>query len=162
MFSSPSTRGHRRTVDRSAARPGRVDQAVEIALPDAACRARLVDLYAEEIPISAAQRDDLVDRLDGVSAAFVKELMRRASVLAAIAGRVANHDDLVAALDELYGDAGALTRTLLGAEIASPTSRTPSAGNHSLASVVNVRHSPFQPRCGDSSTTSPAYRPGYR
>jgi hypothetical protein len=103
-----------------AARPGRVDQAVEITLPDAACRGRLVDLYAEEIPISAAERTALVDRLDGVSAAFVKELMRRASVLAAIAGRVANHDDLVAALDELYGDAGALTRTLLGAEISSP------------------------------------------
>jgi cell division protease FtsH len=103
-----------------AARPGRVDQAVEIALPNASCRARLVDLYAEEIPISTAERAALVDRLDGVSAAFVKELMRRASVLAAIAGRVANHDDLVTALDELYGDAGELTRTLLGAEIASP------------------------------------------
>ncbi len=99
-----------------AARPGRVDQAVEIALPDAACRARLVDLYAEEIPISQNERAALVERLEGVSAAFVKELMRRASVVAAIAGRVANHADLVSALDELYGDAGALTRSLLGAE----------------------------------------------
>ena len=99
-----------------AARPGRVDQAVEISLPDAASRARLIDLYAEGISISQGQRAALVDRLDGVSAAFVKELMRRASILAAIAGRIAGHDDVTAALDELYSDAGALTRTLLGAD----------------------------------------------
>ena len=103
-----------------AARPGRVDQAIEIALPDAACRARLVDLYAAGIVISSAERSALVERLDGVSAAFIKELMRRASVLATIDGRPAGHGDVVAALDELYEDAGALTRTLLGADVSSP------------------------------------------
>ena len=56
-----------------AARPGRVDQAVEIALPDAACRARLVDLYAVGIVINPAESAALVERLDGVSAAFVKD-----------------------------------------------------------------------------------------
>ena len=99
-----------------ATRPGRIDQAVEVILPDASCRARLIELYAGEISIEQAQRERLVDRLDGVSAAFIKELMRRASVLAAIARRPANDEDVTAALDELYGDAGALTRTLLGAD----------------------------------------------
>jgi DNA polymerase III delta prime subunit len=103
-----------------ATRPGRIDQAVEVILPDAACRARLIELYAGGISIDPAQRAALVDRLDGVSAAFIKELMRRAAVLAAIAGGVASHDHVTAALDELYSDAGALTRTLLGADAPSP------------------------------------------
>lgn len=103
-----------------AARPGRVDQAVEIKLPDAACRARLVELYGAGIALDEAQRGALVERLDGVSAAFVKELMRRADVLAAVAGRAATHDHVVSALDELYGDAGALTRSLLGATSPAP------------------------------------------
>jgi hypothetical protein len=61
------------------------------------------------------QIDALVRRLDGVTAAFVKELMRRATVLATLAGHQTASADVDDALDELFDDAGALTRTLLGA-----------------------------------------------
>ncbi|MFN0028509.1 MAG: hypothetical protein ACKV2O_15215 [Acidimicrobiales bacterium] len=98
-----------------ATRPGRVNQAVEIALPDTACRERLIELYAADITLSSAQRTLLAQRLQGVSAAFIKELMRRAAMRAAMDNRTESIDDVTAALDELYRDTGALTRSLLGA-----------------------------------------------
>jgi len=98
-----------------AARPGRVDQAVEIALPDAECRRRLLALYGAGIEMGDEAVDGLVERLDGVAAALVKELLRRATLLAALDGRPTSLDDVDAALDELYADAGALTRSVLGA-----------------------------------------------
>lgn len=55
-----------------AARLGRVDQAVEIGLPDAECRGRLLDLYLRDLGLSSDGLDDVVERLDGVSASFVK------------------------------------------------------------------------------------------
>jgi ATP-dependent 26S proteasome regulatory subunit len=52
-----------------SARPGRVDQAIEIGLPDAAARAHLIDLYvAESLTVDA--RDAVVagtDRFVGSS-----------------------------------------------------------------------------------------------
>jgi ATPase family associated with various cellular activities (AAA) len=102
-----------------AARPGRVDVAVEIALPDAAARERLLVLYGRNVPmeLTAADIDLAVERTDGTTASFVKELIRR-SVLEAL------HDDpalttvtgahLTRALDDLLDAAQAVTRTLLG------------------------------------------------
>ncbi|MEZ5222709.1 MAG: ATP-binding protein [Ilumatobacteraceae bacterium] len=62
-----------------AARPGRVDQALEIGVPDAAGRRALFELYLGE-PVDAATLADAVDRTSGVAAAFVKELARRATL----------------------------------------------------------------------------------
>jgi cell division protease FtsH len=98
-----------------ANRPGRVDQAIEVGLPDAECRDRLIHLYGASLGLTNTQREALVRRLDGVTAAFVKELMRRATVLATLAGHQTASADVDDALDELFDDAGALTRTLLGA-----------------------------------------------
>ena len=63
-----------------AARPGRVDVAVEIDLPDAEARERLLALYGRSLPLrlSDAETRNVVDRTDGVTASFLKELLRRA------------------------------------------------------------------------------------
>ena len=63
-----------------AARPGRVDIAVEIALPDALARERLLTLYGQNVPLDLTQEDVqlTVERTDGTTASFLKELIRRA------------------------------------------------------------------------------------
>jgi ATP-dependent 26S proteasome regulatory subunit len=63
-----------------AARPGRVDVAVEIDLPDGNARRRLFALYARAVPtdLSDAEIDTIVERTDGVTASFLRELLRRA------------------------------------------------------------------------------------
>src|SRR5262245_65767652 len=60
-----------------ASRPGRVDQAIEFPLPDAAGREKLVRLYARGVALDDEVVGELVARTERVSAAFIKELMRR-------------------------------------------------------------------------------------
>jgi hypothetical protein len=101
-----------------ALRPGRVDQAVELPLPDPDGRRRLLELYAEGLDVRADALARLVDRTDGVSPAFIRELMRRAALFAAesSAGAIALEDrHLEDALEDLESSRSALTRTLLGA-----------------------------------------------
>lgn len=100
-----------------AARPGRIDLAVEIPLPDETLRRRLLRLYARGLDLQLADEGAVVGRTEGVTASFVKELLRQAALAAAEDGRTAVVDeDLQATLDELLRDASALTRVLLGAE----------------------------------------------
>jgi hypothetical protein len=101
-----------------AARPGRVDLAVEVPRPDAACRRRLLELYGAGLDLKG-DLDAVVARTDGASAAFMRELVRKAAVLAADAdageGRIVVRDaQLEAALRELLVTGGALGRSLLG------------------------------------------------
>ncbi len=103
-----------------AARPGRVDLAVEIPPPDAECRRRLVRLYGVSLGLGATDVDRVVERTAGVSAAFINELLRRAALIAvtsadAPAGVHVDGAHLDRALDEMLDRAGALSRTLLGA-----------------------------------------------
>lgn len=101
-----------------AARPGRVDQAVALELPDAAGRRALFELYRGELRVDTSGLDDVIARTEGVTASFLKELLRRAALLAAT--RTADDElavsaaDLSAALDELLDTRNAMTRTLLG------------------------------------------------
>jgi ATP-dependent 26S proteasome regulatory subunit len=98
-----------------AARPGRIDLALEIPLPDADARARLVALYAGDAQLDAGTERDVVARTEGVSGAFVKELMRQAALRAALDGRPQpTGADVTATLDELLEERSALTRRLLG------------------------------------------------
>jgi ATPase family associated with various cellular activities (AAA) len=102
-----------------AARPGRVDVAVEIALPDAPARERLLRLYGQNVPLALTGEDVslAVERSEGTTASFLKELIRR-SVLESL------HDDpaltavtgahLARALDDLLDAAQTVTRALLG------------------------------------------------
>jgi hypothetical protein len=87
-----------------AARPGRIDQSVELPLPDATDRRRLIELYARGLQLRAGRLDEVVERLDGASPAHVKELLRKAALLAAEErdGAITVEDrHLLAALDEL-------------------------------------------------------------
>ncbi len=99
-----------------AARPGRVDQAIEFPLPDREGRARLFELYSRGIPI-AADLESFIDRTQGASGAFISELLRRALLFAAQEG---SQEVLVphmeSALRELCLAGGNLTRSLLGFE----------------------------------------------
>jgi hypothetical protein len=105
-----------------AARPGRVDQAVELTMPDLDARRRLFELYRGALQIDTSGLDAVLARTEGVTASFLKELMRRAAVLAAAdadgaEGLLAvSSAHLEAALDELLDTRNALTRVLLGAE----------------------------------------------
>jgi ATP-dependent 26S proteasome regulatory subunit len=102
-----------------AARPGRVDQAVALELPDAAGRRALFELYRGNLEVDTSRLDDVIARTDGVTASFLKELLRRAALVAAsrtpgVDGIAVSADDLKAALDELLDTHNAMTRTLLG------------------------------------------------
>jgi ATP-dependent 26S proteasome regulatory subunit len=102
-----------------AARPGRVDQAVALELPDAAARRALFELYRGDLPVDTSGLDDVIARTEGVTASFLKELIRRAALLAATRtpdGRDLSvaAEDLRGALDELLDTRNAMTRTLLG------------------------------------------------
>src|SRR5262249_21999616 len=59
-----------------ADRPGRVDLAVEIPRPDAACRERLLRVYARDLTVDA-DLGQVVAGTEGGTASFIKELIRR-------------------------------------------------------------------------------------
>lgn len=98
-----------------AQRPGRVDLAVEVPLPDRAARRLLLARYARAIAFSPAVLDEVAGRVEGMTASFVKELVRRAVLIAAEAGRDTTDDDLTHAADEMLDEAQNITRALLGA-----------------------------------------------
>jgi len=105
-----------------AQRPGRVDQAVELPLPDAEGRRRLLALYRGNLDLELVDVDPIVAKTEGVTASFFKELLRRAALLSAERadgdgdGALAVGDaELQAALDQLLAQRNQLTRVLLGA-----------------------------------------------
>ncbi|HET9720377.1 MAG TPA: AAA family ATPase [Solirubrobacteraceae bacterium] len=97
-----------------AARPGRVDLALEAPLPDDACRTRLLHLYAREIPLDERAVSELAEITEGVTGAFIKELMRQATLRAALAGRSPGAGDVKTIAEELLDERATLTRRLLG------------------------------------------------
>jgi hypothetical protein len=103
-----------------AARPGRVDVAVEIGLPDADSRRRLFEVYSRGVPLAAepADLEAVVERTEGVTASFLKELVRRA-VLESLTERPGaleqvSGEHLSRALDDLLDSTQTVTRALLG------------------------------------------------
>src|ERR1700761_6747144 len=108
-----------------AARPGRVDVAVEIALPDGPARERLLALYGRGVPLRLTGPDiaAAVERTQDTTASFLKELIRR-SVLEALHDGEAGAEPgtvpevtgihLSRALDDLLDSTQGVTRTLLG------------------------------------------------
>ncbi|MCC2336250.1 AAA family ATPase [Cellulomonas wangsupingiae] len=97
-----------------AQRPGRVDLAVEVPLPDAPGRRRLFRLYAADLPFTPDALDAAAEATAGMTASFVKEAIRRAVLLAAEDGRHVGDDDLASAVQEMTGDSERITRSLLG------------------------------------------------
>jgi hypothetical protein len=101
-----------------AARPGRVDQAIEIPPPDATCRRRLFELYSRGLTVELSDWPRLIDRTVGASGAFIRELLRKAAVFAAEedggAALVVRDRHIDEGLAELLVDGGPLTKSLLG------------------------------------------------
>jgi ATPase family associated with various cellular activities (AAA) len=95
-------------------RPGRVDLAVEIPLPDESARRALLGLYARDLPVTPAALDDAAGRCGGVTASFFKELARRTVLTAADADHPVDDAVLANAVTEMLSDSEQLTRALLG------------------------------------------------
>jgi hypothetical protein len=113
-----------------AGRPGRVDQAIYFPLPDIECRRKLIQEFGKNLDMGAIDIEPLLARTEGASPAFIKELFRRATLLAlqrafCAAPRAARSnslrkpvaltsDDFTLALRELVESGGELTRSFLG------------------------------------------------
>ena len=99
-------------------RPGRIDQAIEFPLPDEDGRAKLTRLYARNLQISDEIVNIVVKRTKGVSAAFIKELMRRCAQfqIEASTGTNLSKSSVDSALEEMLFAGGTLNRRLLGAQ----------------------------------------------
>lgn len=109
-----------------AMRPGRVDHAVEVPLPDAEGRRRLLELYRGGLDLDLSDSEALIERMAGVTASFVKELIRRAALIAITEQEGEDEESngtplhvstahLDQALEILAGARHQLTRRLLGA-----------------------------------------------
>jgi ATP-dependent Clp protease adapter protein ClpS len=99
-----------------ASRPGRIDQAIEVPLPDDIGRRKLVQLYGRALPLGDAVVSEAAQRTKGVSAAFIKELMRRVAQasIARDGGTTVEADDISEALDDMLFAGGKLNVKLLG------------------------------------------------
>jgi ATP-dependent Clp protease adapter protein ClpS len=99
-----------------ASRPGRIDQAIEVPLPDEAGRNKLVQLYGRGLPLGDAVISEAAQRTKGVSAAFIKELMRRIAQasIARDGGTSVEAGDISEALDDMLFAGGKLNVKLLG------------------------------------------------
>jgi hypothetical protein len=100
-----------------ASRPGRIDQAIEFPLPDEEGRRQLIRLYSRGLKLTDRLINSLAKRTGGVSAAFIKELMRRSAQYHLQAGRRGElaEGDAVEAIEEMLFAGGSLNRKLLGA-----------------------------------------------
>jgi hypothetical protein len=104
-----------------ASRPGRVDQAIEFPLPDDAGRGQLAKLYASGLRLTDEMVELVVRKTRNASAAFIKELMRRAAQYCLEDGSSAlERRALDAAIEEMLFTGGSLNAKLLGAASVEP------------------------------------------
>jgi len=112
-----------------AERPGRVDLAAELPLPDEDARRALFRLYQGGLVLDGVDVDAVIARTEGVTAPFLKELLRKAALLAAdgdgpdgAEGEVIRVRDehITTALDQLLTVRSQLTRVLLGGQAQVP------------------------------------------
>jgi ATP-dependent Clp protease adapter protein ClpS len=99
-----------------ASRPGRIDQAIEVPVPNETGRKKLVQLYGRGLPLGEAIVGEAAQRTEGVSAAFIKELMRRVAQasIARDSGKTVDSSDISQALDDMLFTGGKLNVKLLG------------------------------------------------
>lgn len=113
-----------------AARPGRIDHAVEVGLPDAVARERLISLYGRGLSLDLRDMPRILSRTEGVTASFIKEMLRRALTHALADGREKVTDARVhQALDALLDPANPLTPALLGVSEESMLQRQKARGS---------------------------------
>ena len=63
-----------------AARPGRIDLVAELPIPDAAGRARLLELYARGLELRGVDFARYIERTEGASPAYIKEMLRKIAI----------------------------------------------------------------------------------
>jgi hypothetical protein len=99
-----------------ASRPGRIDQAIEFPLPDAEGRAKLITLYARGLELAPDLMELVVKRTESASAAFIKELMRRAAQHYLQSGdtKLLRSEHVKLALEDMLFSGGSLNVKLLG------------------------------------------------
>ncbi|MDD5272807.1 MAG: ATP-binding protein, partial [Methylovulum sp.] len=100
------------------ARPGRIDQLIEFPKPDENCRLRLMKLYGAALTLTPALEGNIANRTQGVSASFIKELMRRLAQYSIERGEDGhiNEADVEQALEEMLFTNNLLNRAILGAD----------------------------------------------
>jgi ATP-dependent 26S proteasome regulatory subunit len=105
-----------------AARPGRIDQAIEFPLPDRAGREKLIRLYANGVAMPETVVRETGGKTEGASPALIKELMRRAIQyhLERGDGGELRQEDVTSALGEILHSGGALNRRLFGIRAEPP------------------------------------------
>ncbi|MEU4743064.1 ATP-binding protein [Actinosynnema sp. NPDC023658] len=99
-----------------ADRPGRIDLAVEVPRPDAEGRLRLLRLYGRGVDLRA-DLGPVVEATEGVTASFIKELLRRAVLNAVRAdgtGTPVIGDELADVTRAMVDERASLTSVLLG------------------------------------------------
>jgi hypothetical protein len=129
-----------------AERPGRVDHAALLPVPDDEARLRLLHLYQGKLRLELAEPDTVISRTDGVTASFMKELLRRAALSAAdesvdeAAGQPITVTDahMATALDQLLDTRNQLTRVLLGGQPRSGAGQVRHEGGGHLAGLGDV------------------------
>lgn len=100
-----------------AARPGRVDQAIEIGLPEDRERRVLLQRHACGLEMDEETVAQVSRRIGKVSPAFIKELARRAAqVMMERAGEGLEETDFSRALHDMSGASSKITARILGAE----------------------------------------------
>ena len=100
-----------------AARPGRVDQAIEIGLPEDRERCVLLRRHVCGLAIDEETVAQVSRRIGKVSPAFIKELARRAAQAMMERGAERMEDaDFARAFEDMSGTASKITARLLGAE----------------------------------------------
>lgn len=98
-----------------SSRPGRIDLAVLIPLPDKECRRRLFELYSKGLPLAVADMNKFIEGTEGVSAAYIRELFRKATLFAAEEGEEVSINDLhIEAAARLLSSTDQMTDKLLG------------------------------------------------
>ncbi|MBT9586582.1 hypothetical protein IV102_24775 [bacterium] len=98
-------------------------QAIEIGLPDLAGRTRLLQLFLRSVPNEVTDLETTARDSEGTSAAFIKELVRRAVLMATPAGDQAGtirEEHLGLALRDLLEHSAPVIRSILGASPPSP------------------------------------------
>jgi hypothetical protein len=115
-----------------ASRPGRIDLAVSMPLPDEEGRGRLLDLYGEGLQLELRDQASFIAATAGATPAFIREALRRAALLAAERGEGARITDelLSSGIQELREGADQLTGALLGAQPAAGIPPQPPQTSH--------------------------------
>jgi hypothetical protein len=130
-----------------ADRPGRVDLAIEIPRPDARCRQRLLRVYARDLAVDA-DLEQVVAGSEGVTASFIKELIRRTVLVSLRAGErppVLRGAHFAEVLAEMNSEHHTLTRALLGAGAGDREPTDPQRGRKASHEHHAPPHQPAVP-----------------